>query len=548
MKRIAFIAILLVLAAGMVLASGKQETGAAAKPVTITLMTMESDTQWNFKDTPNFKALQQVFLKKFNVDYQLETALSREFETTVTTRFASGGKLPDIINFRYADSKLVDLYKNGLIIKLNELVNTHGPDVKQLFTIRPFVLVANADRDGNILRIPAQYIENIQHRITVMHIRNDWLKKVGMNSVKTPEDYYNALKAFQDKDVNGSGKPDEILTTIGAANLNRTLGSAFGVPNMVGARDSWYADANGKVYHTFLTPEAKAYVTFANKLYAEKLLDQSFMNQTGEQINEKFYNNKVASMPGAWWDSVVRSQQVHDKGFEVSYIGLVPPITLAGKKPIVLLRDLPGYSGYMITKSCADPAAAMKTINWGYSLEGSIQNYYGESTPEGGDYYKKAAPVAGLSFPAYQMEYTEKGKAAQAAEPLLWAKMGWNMEFTTKVLIGNADAIALEFFRSFTPERCGLAAEIDFNLTNLKLAEFTYNIPATNFVSPTAPQVPQWDGLSDLWVYMDEQIAKFITGVRPLSEWDAFVTQCGTMGIKTATDIRQEQLDRKSVV
>jgi hypothetical protein len=42
---------------------------------------------------------------------------------------------------------------------------------------------------------------------------------------------------------------------------------------------------------------------------------------------------------------------------------------------------------------------------------------------------------------------------------------------------------------------------------------------------------------------MDEQISKFITGVRPISEWDAFVAQCNTMGITKATAIRQEEYE-----
>lgn len=518
------------------------EPAKPGEPVTITLFTMESDSQWNLADTPNFKKLQETILTKFNAKWELETALSKEFETTVTTRFASGEKLPDIINYRYPDDKLVDLYKNGLIIKLNDLIDQNAPDYNALLKIRPYLVVANGDRDGNILRIPAQYIENIQHRIYVLNIRNDWLKAVGMTEIKTPDDLYNALKLFQEKDVNGSGKPDEVMTAFNTGELNRGFSSAFGVKNMLTAADSWYFDANGKVYNTFLTPEAKEYVTFMAKLYAAKLLDPSYMNQTGEQYNEKLYNNRIASRPGMWWDSVLMSMAVDDKGFkDVEYIPIMPPASSDGK-PTVYLKDLPGYSGYMFTKDCDDPATAMKVVNWGYTTDGSVQNYYGESMP-GGDYYRKATALEGLTLPDYQMEYTEKGNAAQKEEPQLWQKMGWNQEFTTKVLLGNADAIAQEFFQAFGTDKCGLGADIQFNMEKLKLAEFTYNIPAINFVAPTADQVTQWEGFSDLWVYMDEQISKFVTGVEPIDKWDAFAAQCETMGIKDATAIKQEQYD-----
>ncbi|NMB95979.1 MAG: hypothetical protein GYA02_05130 [Clostridiaceae bacterium] len=68
-------------------------------------------------------------------------------------------------------------------------------------------------------------------------------------------------------------------------------------------------------------------------------------------------------------------------------------------------------------------------------------------------------------------------------------------------------------------------------------------IPAINFVSPTDEQAQKWEDFSDLWVYMDEQISKFITGVESISNWDNFAAQCEKMGIKEATEIRQEQYD-----
>ncbi len=167
-------------------------------------------------------------------------------------------------------------------------------------------------------------------------------------------------------------------------------------------------------------------------------------------------------------------------------------------------------------------------------------NYYGE-TGEGGDYYKKATALEGLTMPDYQMEYTEKGKSAAAEEPLLWNKMGWNWELSTKVLIGNADCIAQEFAQSFS--NSGTAADVQFNLNGLNDAVNKYGIPAVNFVAPTTEQSTQWANYSDLWTYMDEMIGKFITGTEPVANWDAFVAKCESMGIKDATAIKQDQYD-----
>ena len=87
-------------------------------------------------------------------------------------------------------------------------------------------------------------------------------------------------------------------------------------------------------------------------------------NQTGEQYNENLYNNRIAARTSPWWESVLMSMAVKDKGFECEHIPVMPPIS-ATRKPVVHIRDLPGYGGYMITKDCKDPVAAMKVIDWG---------------------------------------------------------------------------------------------------------------------------------------------------------------------------------------
>jgi putative aldouronate transport system substrate-binding protein len=529
-------------APGVSSAPVEMQTTEKPAPVTITLMTMESDSQYNLKDTPNFKTIQGILLDKFNIDYQLETAISKDYETTITTMFAGGSKLPDMVNYAYSPDKLLNLYQNGLIIRLNDLVDQNAPDLKKLLTIRPFVSFANSDRDGNLLRIPPVYIENPQQVMNFFIVRNDWLKKVGMDSVKTPDDLYNALKAFQEQDVNGSGKKDEVMEGWGNWGFNKVLATAFGVPNMTSAIDSWYFDANGKVYNTMLTPEAKNYATFMNKLFTEGLIDQNYLNQTADNSNQKYNNNMVGATMGYWWDGVLNTQNVRSKGFtDAEYIPVSPSLAEPGRDPMIYMSDLGGFDGYMITKDCADPVAAMKIINWGYSTEGTVQNYFGEPYP-GGDYYEAAKPEPGLTLSDWFMSYTEKGTKAAADDPNLWAKMGWNTEVVPMCSIGTADDVAYEFYHSFPPEQCGLGGEIQFNLNGLNTA-VDNSIKAINFAPPTAEEAEQWTGYADLWTYMDEMLGKFISGTEPISNWDSFVAQCKTMGIDDATAIKQAQYD-----
>ena len=520
------------------------------KPVVITMLMAESDTEFALAKTQNFKEIQQIALERFNIDYRLETFISSEGNSVVSTRLASGVDLPDIINFAFSIEKLCDLYENNLILRLNDLIADNAPVLQNLLDTRPYVRLANSNAAGDILRMPANYLENPQHRMRVLHIRNDWLKMIGKDytQIRTPDDLYEVLLAFQDQDVNGNGKRDEVMTASGANavyEIYRVIGTAFGLPNASESANAWYYDSTGSIYNCNVQHGMLEMLTFLNKLYSEGLLDDSISNQSGDSYNQKLANNRIAVRTSYWWESVLMNMSVRDRGWEgVEYVPLARPLT-AYDNPMVYLTDLPGYGGYMITKSCADPARLMQFLNWGYSDEGGIKNYYGVDDFEiGSDYFKKSVPLPGLTMPPTQMDATDYYVQQMKDEPLLIHKMGWNQEFTPKLSFGNADGVAQEFYISFTVEKCGLAAEIEFNKQGLDDAIFKYGIPACNFASPTVAESDEWSQFTDLWLFMDMTIARFITGQEPLDNWSEFVSECDALGLGRATALRQSQYER----
>jgi len=514
-------------------------------------MMPESATIYPLTDTPNFKVVQERLLEMFNVDYQLETIMPAEYQTVVSTRFASGTDLPDIINFRYPQSRLIDLYKNGLILKLNDLVDAYAPDIKELFEIRPFLVIANGDREGNILRIPQNLVENPQHRMHVLFIRNDWLKALGYDftDIQTPDNFYEALKAFQDYDSNENNKKDEVFTVAGVFGpwqISNVIGPAFGAINLNGngASESWYYDDDGKIYHTFLTPEAKTYVEYMNKLYAEGLLDNDFANQTGEQFNEKLFNNQISARVGPWWDGTGNNMNLRNKGFEdAEIVPLGLPITDIGK-PMIYTFNLAGNGGYMFTKDCKDPAVAMAVLNYGYTLDGTILSYYGVEDKEiGNEYWEPGNQFEDLKLAPYNVLIgTEFWRTENLAEPLLWDKLGINRGLIPHLMLGGVDDVVLGQVTNFGPTLGGLAGEKEFIQKYLNMA-ISYWIPAISFAAPTDEQASEWEGFSDLWLYMNETFVRFITGEEPIAKWDDYVAQANKLGLDKALDMRQDQYD-----
>jgi len=517
-------------------------------PITITVMMPQSDTNFPREQTPTYILTQKLALTYFNIDYQYELVFPAEYETQVSTRLASGGNMPDLIYFAFTQNRLIELYKNGLILRLNDLIESNGPNVKALLDIRPFLAVAHGDAEGNILRLPQNYVENPQHRIRVMHIRNDWLKAIGTDYTKmlTPDDFYNALKAFQEQDVNGTGKNDTIVWG-NVFQIGQSFGNAFGAFNINPDRrseESWHVDKSGKVYNSLVTSEAYDYISFMNRLYKEDMLFPGFSNWTSEQYNEQLLNNRIAARYGPWWESIVASPRVRDQGFkDAEYVPLGRPMSNTDKPSMVLI-NLTGGGGIMISSNCPHPEAAMTIIDWGYGLQGSVLSYYGvEDINVGNEYHVKAVDREGLHLADYTMTSTDLFESEIEKEPLLRDKLGVNCgPVIPHVLIGTGDDVALDLW-DFSGPRSGIAGTIQFNVQGLKDATDNYGIPQSVFAAPSDEQASEWLELSDLWLYMDETINRFVSGEEPLSNWNSFVDSAMSMGLDKATAIRQARYD-----
>ncbi|NLD88401.1 MAG: extracellular solute-binding protein [Clostridiales bacterium] len=490
-------------------------------------------------ERPNMIKIHDTLLELFNVNWQLETVIGEKFEETLNTRLAAGVDLPDMIFHRFADSRLLEVYNNGLILGLNDLIDEYGPDVKANMTVEmPYLTIANGTADGEILRVP-QVVANIQHQVTTLNIRWDWLQKLGLDVPTTTEDFKNALVAFNEAKVNDVGGI-VFLTSYG--NMNFSLGTAFGAFNVRGGSSSWWYDENKQVYNSMLTDNMRDYVAYVANLYEEGLIFPAFTNYTADQWNEVLYANKAGAGCGAWWDGVINVGTLKTKGIE----GEVIPIRNLeyNGESINILRNLGGYGGFMITKDCDCPDKAMQVINYGYTLDGTKLDYNGEFYP-GGEYYvavdeSKLDPRLTNRLAPGKMVYTDKGNKLMAENPKAWNMMGWNTAVLGQWLIGAAGDIALEFSDAFRD--CGKAADIDWNLDNLNF--FIENgVTQIGFAMPTDEQATAIDEYADLFTYMDENIQLFMMGSRNMSEWDDFVAECKSLGIDDVTAIYQDRFD-----
>ena len=515
-------------------ASFEENTG---EPKKITIFFQDDNIRFpQNMERPNYQKIGKIALEQFNIELQTETAISTEIMSTLNARLASGESMPDIFDVGFTIQRAVELYEQGRILGLSQLIKDYAPEIeRRMITENPSLAIAHSTSDGEILRIPSVE-ESIQHEIYVMHIRYDWLRELSLDVPTTPDEFLDALIAFRENDMNGDGRQNEIFSPGSFGTFNATLSTAFDVPKLSSANDSWWVDEDGKIYNTMVSDNAKDFVEFVQKMGEAGVLDVEYTNTTADAINQKRYNNLVSGITGAWWDSVVLDVQIAEKVPGAEYVPMEPLKSASGDQ-FILRRNNNGWDPHYLSSTCADPVGCIKLLNWCYTKEGTQILYFGETAP-GGDYYMTPTDVPeGITDIDYQLVYTEKGEKAMAEEPELWTKMGWNIcAFLPQYFESSVDCIALEFYTSFGTDSCGRAAEVEFNKTTLNKFINDIGRRDISFATPTAEQIEALNNYDDLWTYMEEDFTNFLLGNKSLDEWQSYVDKCYSMGLQKAID------------
>jgi hypothetical protein len=101
-------------------------------------------------------------------------------------------------------------------------------------------------------------------------IRWDWLQTLGIPMPTNLDQLYDALKAFQDRDVNKNGIKDEVVNATEVKNFKTGIAQMFGLvyPDYLGS----IGQIDKKVTSAWYQPNVKAYIQFMQKLFKAGLL------------------------------------------------------------------------------------------------------------------------------------------------------------------------------------------------------------------------------------------------------------------------------------
>lgn len=350
-------------------------------------------------------------------------------------------------------------------------------------------------------------------------IRKDWLDGLNMDIPVTYDDFTEVLTAMH----NTYG--GQFWTTYLGDDTIKSISAGFGITAFNLGNETYFEQIDGTVVFSPLESGYLDYVTLMNQWYEAGIIYTDFISGTGTTTCEPDQMGSgqisMVSSPAGFTDPFYAVAA--DENFELAPVAR--PVKNAGDEihqgASVVMTSNNGFSiGTSISDTDENFEILMKWLDYWYTQEGSDLANYG---------------VEGVS-------YTRNGDGS--------------VQFT-ELMTNNPDGIAFTlcmnryvlFVGSFLNDNTRSASTytekqqecVDFWSEHSGDGAYVY----PTAVSLTTEESDRFNSAySDIATYVQSETLAFITGNRPLSEYDSFCNTIHSMGIEDLTAIYQDALDR----
>jgi len=331
---------------------------------TLKIMTTKLPQHGDF-DTMSFTT---YYEEMTNIDIEWVLVTPEDMDNTVTLALATGN-LPDVISLvdsRLGISNVLKYGTNGTFIKLNDLIEKYGHNIKKMFKDYPETKLAATAADGNIYALPsADMRTDSQLRFPAkLYIRQTWLDNLNLPVPKTAEEFYNVLVAFKKDDPNGNGQADEIPFVM--AGIQDAYFGSWGVSFNMNEKGFCVND-DGKVEFGYATTACKNALNYLRRLKDQELI---------EQLPDTKWRNRIRSgLVGVFYGLDKYVMAGDELGEE--YKMIAPFAAGDGSRPVTSVSNRVKPYSYVITSACKNPSAALRWVDYLYSTEGTVLSTWG---------------------------------------------------------------------------------------------------------------------------------------------------------------------------
>jgi len=298
--------------------------------------------------------------KDLNIDVTF-IPVGRWSEVDDIVNLMASSSAPDLC-YTYAHDMVSAFRDQGGVLDVAPYIDTYLSDLKKLLGVDPGFVgkdLIYRDQDPvtkSVFSIPSYRVAIAQRNV---FIRKDWLDKLGMQVPTNFNQFYNALKAFRDRDPGNVGKTRVVPFGV---NADARWGLADLIRNFLDPkmsdRDRWiYNIADRTIY----MPGYKRGVQEMNKWYNEGLIFKDFALM---RVADDFYNLIKSGVVGAFcqnWDFPYRTDinilgDLRKNVPEANYV----PISVTNNREVM---DKPGLRIFIPSFS-QNKDAALKYLNW----------------------------------------------------------------------------------------------------------------------------------------------------------------------------------------
>jgi putative aldouronate transport system substrate-binding protein len=468
------------------------------------------------EDLAYWKELEEI------TNIHIEWTVLASSDMTALQLFMAAGDYPDfMLAYVWGQEQFTYGVEGKKFLDLTGLIDQYMPNVKYWMEKYPLAKGVITQSNGEIYTLP-KFVGGPDYTLGRMFVRTDYLEKVGLGVPTTIDEFYNALVAIKDAGLTKGSAP-LLTTSLDEFNWDTEMAlfPAFGDFFEPDFTD----DGTGKVVYNRMSDQYKRYLEFMNKLYSEQLLDPEYVTIDYDTAEGRQKDGLVAFSNGF---SILEKED-----FESGVIQLdcLEPLTsqYTNKKQVIAYPNIQSQGGAINkdTKYAKEIARMFDTI---YSPE--------EVVPGSG--FNNISMDIGMEGTNWTYTNAEKTNWAFML-PDDWTKSAWNYN-GTHVTWG-----------------VGLGATVS-NATNGDLgsnnrvraeAQIAHNMPFAKDMFPddylkyTIEETNQIANiLTDIKSFVMQARAEFISGTKPLSEWDAYVQQLKDMGIDEVLAIKQASYDR----
>lgn len=257
--------------------------------------------QQEWHGDPNNMEIMQRLADEANVEIDWQVYPSATWPDKKNLLLA-GGDLPDVFYMNAVNTTDIAKYApQGMFLDLTELVAQYCPRLSKIFEERPSYknVCINPD-DGKMYTIARGVERSVQYTQALMYINKSWLDQLGLAVPTTTDEFYSALKAFKENDMNGNGSADDEIPFSFHLSYNApkldfsplSLFGAFGYVDVEGSTTPHFVkDEKGELVYVAMQPQYRDAIAFYSKFVQEGLWDaEGFTTQDTSVLSAKGNN------------------------------------------------------------------------------------------------------------------------------------------------------------------------------------------------------------------------------------------------------------------